>query len=67
MNNPEEFVGIDVAKAWLDVAWLDGATLRVDYTDEAVAGLVERLRSQRPSLVVMEASGGYETMSASAG
>jgi transposase len=61
MSNPESFVGIDVAKSWLDVAWLAGQTLHIDYTDEAVAGLVERLRYQPPTLVVMEATGGLET------
>ncbi len=66
MSNPESFVGIDVAKSWLDVAWLGGQTLRVDYTDEAVAGLVERLRSLPPTLVTMEATGGLETAVASA-
>lgn len=66
MSNPESFVGIDVAKAWLDVAWLTGQTLRIDYTDEAVAGLLERLRSQPPTLVVMEATGGLEIGIASA-
>src|SRR5580765_1303178 len=66
MSNPESFVGIDVAKSWLDVGWLSGQTLRIDYTDEAVAGLVERLRSQPPTLVVLEATGGLETDVASA-
>lgn len=66
MSNPESFVGIDVAKAWLDVAWLSGQTLHIAHGDEAVAGLVERLRSQPPTLVVMEASGGLETAVASA-
>lgn len=61
MSNPETFVGIDVAKAWLDLAWLSGQTLRIDHSDEAIAGLVERLRSQPPTLVVMEATGGMET------
>jgi len=65
MSNPQ-FVGIDVAKAWLDVAWQTGQTLRIDHTDEAVAGLVEQLRSQPPALVVMEAPGGLETRVASA-
>lgn len=55
-----------MAKAWLDVAWLTGQTLRIDHTDEAVAGLVERPRSQPPALVVMEATGGLETRVASA-
>jgi transposase len=66
MSTPESFVGIDVAKSWLDVAWLAGPTLRIDYTDEAIVGLVERLRAQPPSLVVMEATGGLETELASA-
>jgi transposase len=65
-HHPESFVGIDVAKAWLDVAWLTGQTLRIDHTDEAIAGLVERWRSQPPTLVVMEATGGLETAVASA-
>jgi transposase len=66
MSNPESFVGIDVAKSWLDVAWLAGQTLRIDYNDEAVACLVERMRLQPPTLVVMEATGGLETQVASA-
>lgn len=66
MSNAEVFVGIDVAKAWLDVGWLSGQTLRADYTEEAIAGLVERLRSEHPTLVVMEATGGLETELASA-
>lgn len=66
MSNAEVFVGIDVAKAWLDVGWLSGQTLRVDYTAEAVAGLVQRLQSEQPTLVVMEATGGLETELASA-
>lgn len=66
MSNPEVFVGVDVAKAWLDVGWLAGQSLRVDHTEEAIAGLVERLQSERPTLVVMEATGGLETELASA-
>ena len=66
MSNIESFVGIDVAKSWLDVAWLGGETLHIDYTDEAVAGLIEQLRTQPPTLVVMEATGGLETAVASA-
>ena len=66
MSNPESFVGIDVAKDWLDVAWLAGQTLRIDHTEQAIASLVERLRSQPPALVVMEATGGLETAVASA-
>lgn len=66
MSNPESFVGVDVAKGWLDVAWLAGQTLRVDHTEQAIVGLVERLSAQPPALVVMEATGGLETALASA-
>ena len=66
MSNPESFVGIDVAKDWLDVAWLAGQTLHIDHTDEALAGLLEQLLSRPPTLVVMEATGGLETAVASA-
>lgn len=66
MSNPDSFVGIDVAKFWLDAAWLDGRTLRVDHTPEAIAGLVQQLLAQPPTLVVMEAAGGLETALASA-
>lgn len=61
MSNPESFVGVDIAKAWMDVAWLDGQTLRLHHTPEAIAGFVEQLRAQPPVLVVMEATGGLET------
>lgn len=66
MNHPDSFVGIDVAKSWLDVGWLAGTTLRIDHTEEAIAGLVERLRRESPTLIVMEATGGLETELASA-
>ncbi len=66
MSNPDVFVGIDVAKSWLDVAWLSGPTLRIDYTEQAIVGLVERLRAQPPVLIVMEPTGGLETELASA-
>lgn len=66
MSNPEVFVGIDVAKSWLDIAWLPGQTLHVDHSDEPIAGLVEQLRAQPPTLVVVEATGGLETALASA-
>lgn len=66
MSQPEVFVGIDVAKSWLDVAWLGGPTLRIDHNEEALSGLIERFRCQQPSLVVMEATGGLESELASA-
>jgi len=62
----ELFIGIDVAKAWLDVAWLPGETsLRIAYDEAGMVGLVERLTPEKPTLVVLEATGGLETEVAS--
>jgi transposase len=66
MNTHESFVGIDVSKDWLDIAWLSGQTLRVAHSGETIAGLIERLREQPPTLIVVEATGGLETALASA-
>jgi transposase len=61
MKNSETFVGIDVSKASLDVA------LRPDNThwscgndDAEISALVKRLRKLRPTLIVLEATGGLE-------
>lgn len=64
------WVGIDVSKQWLDCA-CEGAPaaeqFRRQANDEAgVSELIERLRGQALGLVVMEASGGYETQAATA-
>lgn len=56
-----EFVGIDVSKKTLDVCWrTSGQTVSVTNDDTGIAGLVERLRADRPVIVVLEATGGYE-------
>ena len=63
------FVGIDVCKAWLDTAQQPAAeraqpiTLpsRVEYTEQGCGLLVEQLGQLRPTLVVVEATGGFET------
>jgi transposase len=63
----QHFVGIDVAKDRLDVHLRpSGESFTVARDGEAVAALVERLRALAPALVVMEATGGYETVVASA-
>jgi transposase len=55
------YVGIDVAKGWLDVAARPGAApWRVDNDPAGVATLVAQLDALAPALVVLEASGGYE-------
>lgn len=59
-------VGIDVSKAVLDIAGLDESVEQCRNVPEAMAELIARLRTAHTTLVVMEASGGYETMTASA-
>jgi transposase len=55
------FVGLDVAKTHLDVAIRpSGATARFAYTDAGLTALLAWLAPQAPTLVVLEATGGYE-------
>ena len=55
------FVGIDVAKAALDVALRPAGTHeRVANNEEAIAHLVAHLLTARPILIVLEATGGLE-------
>lgn len=61
MNAPQIVVGIDVAKAKLDVALLPGDERWQLSNDEAgIAELVSRIALLRPGLIVLEATGGYE-------
>lgn len=61
------YVGIDVAKAALDVAiGSDGEILRVANDEAGIAQLIEVLRAEPPALVVLEATGGYEAIVAGA-
>ena len=56
------FVGIDVAKAHIDVALHpSGRTLRLAHSDAGLGELVRELAAIAPQLVVLEATGGYET------
>lgn len=60
--NDKKVVGIDVSKATLDVALLpDGQTLQVGNDAAGIEELARRLKAGRFDLVVMEATGGYET------
>ena len=61
ISEPERFVGIDVAKKHLDVHLLpEGKGWRIDSTPAGLARLLEQLEKIAPTLIVMEASGGYE-------
>src|SRR5918912_3598504 len=55
------FVGIDVAKAQLDIALRPtGERWAVANDDVGIAALVVRLQAMRPTLIVLEATGGYQ-------
>ena len=62
----ELYVGVDVCKAWLDVACVpalpaeQALPARVDNQEQARAGLVGQLAKLKPKLVVLEATGGWE-------
>jgi transposase len=62
MSTPtERFVGIDVSKDALDTHLRpDGTTRRFDNTPAGLAALVAWLTPVAPTLVVVEATGGYE-------
>lgn len=62
MSNASEcFIGIDVSKAQLDVAIYDPAsTWQAPNTDSGIRDLVQHVQSLHPTLVVLEATGGYE-------
>jgi len=59
----EIFVGVDVSKAWLDVAVHEHeAGFRTSNADEGITSLVKRMKTVRPTLIVLEATGGLETL-----
>ena len=55
------YVGVDVAKGVLDVALEpSGETWRTTNGAEAIGALVVQLQARQPTLIVLEATGGYE-------
>lgn len=61
MSDPAVFVGIDVAKATLDLALRpSGERWTVANDETAIHTLVHDLRPRGPTLVVLEATGGFE-------
>jgi transposase len=61
MDAPPLFVGIDVAKAHLDVALRPAGTHeRLTNDEDGIAHLVARLAATPPTLIVLEATGGLE-------
>jgi transposase len=62
MTPAAQWIGIDVAKAWLDVARsAEEPVQRVANDADGIAALVADLRQRPPRLVVLEATGGHET------
>ncbi len=56
-----QFVGIDISKAFLDVCFLpSGEILRLPYTKVGLSKLLHAIDDEPNSLIVMEATGGLE-------
>lgn len=56
------FIGIDVSKAHLDIAVRPGQLhWQVENTTTGIDELIAKLRPMAPTLIVLEATGGYET------
>jgi transposase len=61
MSEPQLFVGIDVAKAQLDIALRPtGERWAVPNDAPSIAGLVTHLEAIHPTLIVLEATGGFQ-------
>jgi transposase len=62
METQPTFIGIDISKEQLDVFTRpQGTFVSVPYTNTEVSVLVEHLVNLKPQLVLLEATGGYET------
>jgi transposase len=63
MNETVRYVGIDIAKGYLDVAVVpDGEGWRVAHDTAGLTVVVERVQGLAPGLVVLEATGGWEVL-----
>ena len=66
MNAERKILGVDVSKAALDGVLMPGNELLHFSNDEAgITQMNERLQALKPELIVMEATGGFETLAAS--
>lgn len=63
MNDEQIYVGIDISKEKLDIALRPTETHKeFTYDDAGITKLVKYLRGIKPAIVVLEATGGYETV-----
>lgn len=63
MEAPDIFIGIDVSKETLEFAtYPRGESKSVAYDDTSIESLVTRWRELRPTLIVLEATGGFERL-----
>jgi transposase len=61
MEEYKMYVGIDVSKAWLDIAFHPGQeSWRIENTQKGIRKLVKRFQSMQIENIVVEATGGYE-------
>jgi len=64
--NAESFVGIDIAKKHLDVCLLpQRRSFQLPHTEQGLADLITQMLQIKPTLIVVEATGGYERRLAS--
>jgi transposase len=60
VTDSKVYIGIDVSKARLDTSLDDGKAASFVNDEAGIAALIERLKVLSPSLIVLEATGGYE-------
>ncbi|MBI4192056.1 MAG: IS110 family transposase [Betaproteobacteria bacterium] len=67
MKEPRKVIGIDVSKSTLDCALGNSKErFHVNNDEAGMVTLLERVRALAPDLIVMEATGGFETAAATA-
>lgn len=56
------YIGLDISKNYIDLHQLpQKRDARFDYTSEGISKLLTFLKRRKPTLIVMEATGGYES------
>lgn len=66
MTSEPVYVGMDVSKATLDICVSDGEAWQTPNDDRAMKELCARVTALHPTLIVLEATGGYELRAAAA-